>query len=160
MRDYTPSDFQALLALDQVCFQPGIAYSAEELSYYINLPTARTTIAESRGELVGFIVVHAIPRRGGKGKTGHIITIDIAENSRRVGAGTLLMNAGEENLANLGCDQVVLEVAVDNTAAVNFYIKHGYRIFRELPKYYMDKIDGYLMGKLLQPNLGTAAKRP
>ena len=149
LRDYTPSDFQGLLALDQRCFEPGIAYSAEELSDFVNLPSARTLVAERKGELLGFIVVNAYPRRGSKAKTGHIITIDVEQSGRRSGAGTLLMEAGEGALVKLGCDQVVLEVAQDNQAAIAFYLKLGYRIFRELPKYYKGKIDGFLMGKLL-----------
>lgn len=156
-----PSDFQALLDLDQRCFEPGIAYSAEELSDFVTLPHARTVIAERSGQLLGFIVVAAYPRRSSKAKTGHIITIDVEETGRRSGAGTALMEAGERKLVELGCDQVFLEVAQTNQAAISFYLRLGYRLFRELPKYYKGKIDGYLMGKLLAASpVGEAEKTP
>ena len=42
-----------------------------------------------------------------------------------------------------------LEVAVDNESALKFYKKHGYSVLNVLPQYYLDSIDGLLMGKKL-----------
>ena len=44
---------------------------------------------------------------------------------------------------------VSLEVAVDNEPALSFYKKHGYSVLKVLPRYYLDSIDGLLMGKRL-----------
>jgi len=38
---------------------------------------------------------------------------------------------------------------VDNDLALNFYKKHGYTVLKVLPRYYLDSIDGLLMGKRL-----------
>ena len=44
---------------------------------------------------------------------------------------------------------VSLEVAVDNAKAMKFYKKHGYSVLKVLPRYYLNSIDGLLMGKKL-----------
>ena len=65
------------------------------------------------------------------------------------GLGTLLMSSAEAELKQAGCDYVSLEVAVDNEPALRFYKKHGYSVLKVLPRYYLDSIDGLLMGKKL-----------
>jgi len=59
------------------------------------------------------------------------------------------MSAVEAELKSAGCDYVSLEVAVDNEPALKFYKKHGYAVLKVLPRYYLDSIDGLLMGKRL-----------
>jgi ribosomal-protein-alanine N-acetyltransferase len=80
---------------------------------------------------------------------GRIITIDVLAAARKSGVGTLLLTAAEKELERAGCDHVVLEVAVDNHNAIRFYKKHGYSVLKVLPRYYLDSIDGLLMGKKL-----------
>ena len=46
LRDYVPSDFDALFALDQQCFVAGIAYTEAELKHYISRRRAFTIVAE------------------------------------------------------------------------------------------------------------------
>jgi len=47
VREFRPSDFEALWRIDQDCFSPGISYSAEELHYYIHRRGAFTVVAEA-----------------------------------------------------------------------------------------------------------------
>jgi ribosomal protein S18 acetylase RimI-like enzyme len=47
---------------------------------------------------------------------------------------------------------VVLETAVDNTAAVSFYKRHRYNVIKTLPRYYSNGVDAFVMKKdLLSP---------
>ena len=39
LREILPSDFESLYRLDQICFEPGIAYSREELRRFLGIPT-------------------------------------------------------------------------------------------------------------------------
>jgi ribosomal-protein-alanine N-acetyltransferase len=80
---------------------------------------------------------------------GKIITIDVAPAAQHSGMGTLLMSSVEGELKSVGCDYVSLEVAVDNEPALRFYKKHGYSVLKVLPRYYLDSIDGLLLGKKL-----------
>ena len=149
MRKYQPSDFQRLLEIDHSCFVEGIAYTEEEMRYFLGVPTAISLVGTNDGEVAGFIIADRFRPRRASRSVGKIITIDVAPDTQHSGVGTLLMNAAEAGLKEAGCDYVSLEVAVDNEAALRFYKKHGYSVLKVLPRYYLDSIDGLLMGKKL-----------
>ena len=141
LRAYRASDFESLWELDQRCFPGDIAYSSEELTYYLRIKTAICLVAWESEHIVGFILGHR-DRRG----FGHIITLDVDASARRSGLGTTLIQALEERFRG-SCESIFLEVAVNNFAALSFYKKHGYSVLRTLPRYYPGGLDGLLMGK-------------
>ena len=143
-RDYVAADFETLWQLDQICFTRGIAYSKQELAHYIKQPNSFTIIIESDKQVCGFIVVE----RDSKG-TGRIITIDVSPESRRGGLGSALMNIAEDRLRVMKTPRVVLEVAVDNLAAVSFYKRRGYSVVGTLRRYYLNSLDALRMEKTL-----------
>jgi len=150
LRDYRASDFRRLWQIDQQCFPPGIAYSQRELTYYMKMPGAFTVVAageqpgKGREDIVGFIVGQKLARA-----LGHVVTIDVTEEVRRLGVGTLLMNECESRLSSAGCRAVYLETAVDNDAALRFYKRHGYSVLKTIPRYYMNSLDALMLGKNL-----------
>ena len=144
LRDYEVRDFDALLALDRVCFAEGIAYTEHELSRFVHRRGSCTLIAENaRKQIAGFVIAQV------QKTFGWIITIDIAASARRHGLGTLLMEEAEQQLRAAGVTAIVLEVAVDNAAAITFYKRLGYQIVRTLPRYYLDSLDAFQMVKQL-----------
>jgi len=153
LRKYRRQDFGRLLAIDQACFVEGIAYDREELGYFIGLPASLTLVGEREGEIHGFIVAERFRERRTARSMGRIITIDVLPESQHSGLGTLLLDGAEAELKQAGCAYVSLEVAVDNNSALRFYKKHGYMVLKVLPRYYMDSIDGLMMGKKL-PGIG------
>jgi ribosomal protein S18 acetylase RimI-like enzyme len=159
VRKYAPADFPRLLEIDQSCFVEGIAYSEEEMRYFLSMPTAISLVGlKAEGlkeeglqedEIMGFVIADRFRPRKASRSMGKIITIDVAPEARHSGVGTLLMTSAEAELKQAGCDYVSLEVAVDNESALRFYKKHGYSVLKVLPRYYLDSIDGLLMGKRL-----------
>ena len=154
IREFRKSDFRRLWEIDQACFVSGIAYSQEELAYYMTRRTAFTIVAESDGKpdltapgIAGFLVAQSVRVRGEQ--IGHIVTIDILPNARRSGLGSDLMARAEARLAEGGCSRVSLEVAVDNAAAIAFYQRLGYSIARTIPRYYNRELDALEMEKQL-----------
>ncbi|GAC1511356.1 MAG: hypothetical protein NVS1B6_17880 [Steroidobacteraceae bacterium] len=148
LRDYGPQDFEALHTLDQLCFDPLIAYSRAELDFFINRPSSMTIVARDTASeaepLAGFIIVdHERP------KSGHIITVDVLERYRRQGVGTDLMREAERRSIAAKRRAILLEVAVANHVARRFYERHGYIVLRKLPDYYKRGGDAFLMGKNL-----------
>ena len=143
-REYRPEDLDTLWRLDQRCFTPEIAYSRPELEYYLRNRTKMCIVAERGDEVAGFILGH----RDSRG-FGHIVTIDVDESARRSGLGSQLISRLEERFRAAGCAQAVLEVAIDNRAALDFYRKHGYATVKTLPRYYPGGLDGLLMSKRL-----------
>lgn len=149
LRTYQPKDFSRLLEIDQSCFVEGIAYSKEEMRYFLGVPTSITLVGLQDEEIMGFIIADRFRPRHASRSVGKIITIDVAPQAQHSGLGTLLMSGVERELKSSGCDYVSLEVAVDNEPALRFYKKHGYSVLKVLPRYYLDSIDGLLMGKRL-----------
>ncbi|MBI2678736.1 MAG: GNAT family N-acetyltransferase [Candidatus Koribacter versatilis] len=144
LRDYSPSDFNALFELDQQCFVEGIAYSRAELRRYIDRKGAFVIVAEgAAGKIAGFLV--GLHHRD----YGWIVTIDVRDSARRTGLGTQLMAAAEKRFRGLKAGAVILEVAVNNIPAVNFYKRLGYSVIRTIPRYYLDSLDAFQMAKLL-----------
>ena len=149
LRKYRPEDFDRLLEIDQVCFVEGIAYNAAELRFFLTMPSAIAWVGMEGEVIQGFIVADRFRQRRASRFMGRIITIDVAPPAQHTGLGTLLLTSSEKDLREAGCDYVSLEVAVDNEPALRFYKKHGYSVLRALPRYYLDSIDGLLMGKNL-----------
>jgi [ribosomal protein S18]-alanine N-acetyltransferase len=149
VRKYQSEDFPRLLEIDQTCFVEGIAYSKEEMRYFLSLPTAISLVGAQGENVMGFIIADRFRPRRASRSMGKIITIDVVPQAQHSGLGTLLMSQAEAELKQAGCDYVSLEVAVDNEPALRFYKKHGYAVLKVLPRYYLDSIDGLLMGKKL-----------
>jgi ribosomal-protein-alanine N-acetyltransferase len=177
LRDYDKRDFDLLFKLDRLCFEPGIAYSRPELASFIEQRRAYTVVAEwsqpvpdaenivlddpsasepppvtpSRGQprpprrpIAGFVTFH-YQRQG----YGHVITIDVHPDARRHSLGTLLIQAACERLRKMTAFMVVLEVAVNNHAALAFYDRHGFKRVKVLERYYNRDVDAIFMTKRL-----------
>jgi len=153
LRSFRPADFEQLWALDQRCFPHDIAYSREELDYYLRHKSAICLVARDGQKICGFILGH--PEARG---FGHIITLDVDESSRRSGLGSMLMRALEERFVAAGCKSIFLEVAVNNRPALAFYRRHGYSVLKTLRQYYPGNLDGFLMGKTIALRSSTEAR--
>lgn len=165
LRDYKPEDFFSLWAIDQSCFAAGIAYTQFELKTFIRRATSFTLVAEAsepgrppvpneksgRISLRNSAPLDAAPIFGflvaERGPEGHIITIDVRSEARKLGVGSALIDAAEKQLRSKGCRQVRLETAVDNSAALAFYKKHGYSVTKVVPRYYSNGVDALVLEK-------------
>jgi len=162
IRPFQKTDFEELWRMDQICFDPQLAYSRPELAVYMRRPGAFTLVAVSSSgdagqngtileKIVGFIVAEA--RRG----AGHIITIDVLPETRRSGIGSSLLQAAEDRLRQAGAALVELETAVDNAAAIQFYKRKEYFVEKTVRGYYSNQLDALVMRKDLAP---VALKHP
>ncbi|MGA3091213.1 MAG: N-acetyltransferase [Terriglobales bacterium] len=154
VRQFEKADFDTLWRIDQVCFDPQLAYSRPELTFYMRRPDSFTLVAQAgdtrtpgngytSSSIVGFIV--AENRR----KTGHIITIDVVAEARRAGVGSALLLATEETLQRAGAAVVALETPVNNEAAIRFYKQKGYFVEKTIAGYYSGQLDALVMTKEL-----------
>ncbi|PYU22264.1 MAG: hypothetical protein DMG32_18745 [Acidobacteria bacterium] len=149
LREYSPSDFDALFEIDRACYPRGIAYSRRMLRWYLSQRSSLCIVAQAAGgaepAVLGFLVAHA------HGAEGYIVTIDVLEAQRRSGIGTALLQETERRLAKMGVRHVGLQTATNNEAGVAFWQRHGYRSSGVTRGYYLGRIDAYEMFKELQP---------
>ncbi|MGA2413821.1 MAG: N-acetyltransferase [Candidatus Sulfotelmatobacter sp.] len=168
LREFDPSDFEALWRIDQACFPPGISYSRGELKTYMRRRGSFTLIAEERVEAgaepakrkkasaairlaasaaVGNSIAGFIVAEGGSRDSGHIITIDVIAARRGAGLGSRLLEEAEARLLKAECRAVQLETAVDNISALSFYKRHGYHVIETFPRYYANGVDALVLKK-------------
>ncbi len=155
IRAYQKADFETLWRIDQTCFEPKLAYSRFELAVYMRRPGSFTLVADTGApgngsrygdrvsNIVGFVVAEY--RR----KSGHIITIDVLQESRRGGIGSALLLAAEEQLRKAGASTVELETPVNNETAIRFYKRMGYFVEKTVRGYYSNQLDALVMRKEL-----------
>ncbi len=111
------------------------------MKVYLRAKGCYCLLAESGGNVAGFILTELAPDEG------HIITLDVLENYRRQGIGSLLLAAGEKEGASRGGKRMVLETATTNNAAIALWRKHGYRQLVTIEDYYGRGRDAFQMGK-------------
>ena len=144
LRPYHPSDFEALLAMDQVCFPKTIAYGRGELKSYLRSEGSRCIVAEMAGTVAGFILTERAA------EIAHIITLDVLESFRRQSVGSSLLEAAEQDAASLGVTLMYLETATMNKAAIALWKRHGYREAATIENYYGRGQNAFEMQKLLR----------
>jgi ribosomal-protein-alanine N-acetyltransferase len=154
LRDYQPSDFERLWEIDQLCYEPLIAYSRRSMRAYLNAPGADCVVAEigvgANAKIAGFCIT---TRRGDE---AYIVTIDVLPEFRKQRVGSALLAKAENQLAARGVRQVTLDTAVDNVAAISFWQKHGYRKIGLRKDYYPNGVDAFAMTKPIAPYQTTA----
>ncbi len=150
LRPYRPSDFDAILAMDQLCFPKTIAYGRREMKSYLQAKGSHCIVAEvsgpaNAGVVAGFILTerHA--------DVAHITTIDVLEPFRRQSIGSLLLQAAEEEAASQGAASMYLETATTNKAAIALWKKHGYLEVDTIENYYGSGEHAFEMIKRLEP---------
>jgi [ribosomal protein S18]-alanine N-acetyltransferase len=146
IRHAVREDFETLLEIDEASFPGGVAYDADELSYFMTRDGAETIVAEEDGQIVAFIIMEVHRTR----RTATVITLDVREAYRRSGYGTQLLQRAEEILVDYGVEVYDLQVDVTNRNAIQFYKKHAFEVVRTLRNYYANGHDAYLMVKDLQ----------
>jgi ribosomal protein S18 acetylase RimI-like enzyme len=158
IRSYLPKDFETLYEIDQLCYEPLIAYSRRELRAYLQYPGAECVVAEvpnrrahplakaaakSRPapKIIGFCIIAV------DAGYAYIVTIDVLEPWRRGGVGHRLLVLCERRVRARGAREIGLDTATDNAAAIAFWHKHGYRQMGVRRRYYPNGRDAFAMVK-------------
>ena len=154
LRPYQPSDFDALLAMDQLCFPKTIAYGPREMKSYLQSEGSRCIVAEISGAeipasgisrtIAGFILTES------DAEFAHVITLDVLPSYRRQSIGSLLLEAAEQGASSRGVTSMYLETATTNKAAIALWKKHGYRETATIKNYYGRGLSAFEMQKQLE----------
>ena len=90
------------------------------------------------GNVIGFIIYSVIYERV------EIIDIYVDKKYRRDRVGSILLSEVIKKAKEKKCDNITLEVSMENKVAIKFYEKFGFKIEAKRKGYYKE-IDAYLM---------------
>jgi ribosomal-protein-alanine N-acetyltransferase len=125
LRDYRTSDLEAIFRLDEVCFAAQFRFDRESMLAFAEARNAIVVVAEGPGEeVLGFVIAHV--ERAAARRRAYVVTLDVAENHRRIGLAGRLMREVEACAAAVGARWMELHVFTGNEGAIRFYERLGY----------------------------------
>ena len=130
--------------LDQSCFEPGVAYSRDELRRFLSMSSFEGVVAESEGRVVGFAIGYL-----SRGRVAHVVTLDVDPARRREGLGRELLENLLGRFASHGARRARLEVSTENRGAIAFYEKLEFSRLGTIRDYYSPGSDAFEMEKIL-----------
>lgn len=137
-------DLDHLVALENEVFKLD-RFSEVQIEYLVTEAHATILVVELDGEIVGS--AYLLWRKNLT--VGRLYNIALTPHVQGRGLGIKLLKECELEAARRRCAVLSLEVRQDNTSAIAFYEKHGYKIDDTLPDYYEDGAAGYKMTKNL-----------
>lgn len=145
VRRAVEADLPDLVALENETFV-GDRLSARQWTRHLDSDTARVLIASRGRRLIGALVLFF--RRGSD--RARLYSLAIAADSRGLGIGNSLLEAGELMARQHGCSRLRLEVRRDNAPARRLYERRGYRLIGEVADYYEDGEDALRFERILE----------
>lgn len=153
VREAMEEDLLAVMNINRVCLPENYTFGFFENILH-SYPKS-FLVSEVNGRITGYIMCR-IERILSKfqrfkiSKAGHVISIAVLPEYRRMGIATsLLKNAMKIVREVYDCSEIFLEVRVSNTPAINLYEKLGFIKVERIKRYYMDGEDAYLMAREL-----------
>ncbi len=129
IRDYRPTDLDAMFRLDEACFTDEFRFERESMREFAEEENAVVQIAEEDcGGIAGFVILHL--ERIASELIGYVVTLDVASEYRGKGIAQRLMSEAESKAAAAGVQRIQLHVFTGNEGAICFYETMGYRRMR------------------------------
>ncbi len=156
-RSFKPEDFDALYAIEEICFQPPFRFGRRYLRRLIDSPNGATWIAEADGRMTGFAVVEWTLET--TEAVAYLQTIEVAPEQRGRGVASELLQRIESSASAAGASILWLHVDATNAGAIRFYEKHGYAFYGGEDHYYAPGRGALIYRKPLLQNEGASQRR-
>ena len=151
VRLLVPADVPRVVALERVLFGPS-AWSEgmirEELEASARWYVAIDGEALLPGEVHQDVMSRCVAYAGlwFDGDVAQVMTIGVAPGAQRRGLGATLLTALADRARELGADSVLLEVRVDNAAAIALYERFAFTVVGRRRRYYQpEDVDAWTM---------------
>ncbi len=148
LRTFREEDLGEVMRINQLCLP-------ENYSTYFFLDLSERfskgfIVAEAEGKIIGYImcrVEHGASdfKRFSFTKKGHIVSIAVLAEYRRMGIGKALIVEALKNMVDNDAKECFLEVRVSNAPAVSLYKRLGFMEVKRVRGYYYDGEDAYVM---------------
>jgi ribosomal-protein-alanine N-acetyltransferase len=140
LREYRVQDLEALCRLDESCFAPEFRFDRETMRRFVGYRQAIVVVAEDDAGICGFVIVHI--EGSGVALGGYVVTLDVAERSRRSGLAGRLMEEATVQARSAGGVWMGLHVFAENDGAIAFYERAGYVRGELIPGFYGTSASG------------------
>ncbi|MBR3156797.1 MAG: GNAT family N-acetyltransferase [Methanobrevibacter sp.] len=137
VRKFKPNDLKRVYEIESMSFNQSYGIKMFQQLYEMGVGFL---VAEEDGYVIGYVLFWIKYEN-----QGHIISIAVDKNYRRLKAGTKLLLRAISVLSLLNLDTIYLEVNENNTGAVEFYKTFNFKIDRVVPGYYEDGAGAILM---------------
>lgn len=135
-RLYHPADFEALYAIEEVCFEPPFRFARSYIRRLVSARAGATWIAENEGRMAGFAIVEWTAQ--GNAVNAYIETIEVLPELRGQGVGQELLARMEHSARNAKAVVLWLHVDESNAAAIRLYERHGFTAAGKEVHYYAE----------------------
>ena len=128
IREFIPEDVKRILEIEMMSFEQKYG-----INMFLKLHEMGIgfLVAEEKGYVIGYILFWIKHE-----KEGHIISIAIDKNYRRLGVGTKLLSHAIMVLRTCNVEKITLEVNENNEGAIDFYKNFNFKVDRIVPGYY------------------------
>jgi ribosomal protein S18 acetylase RimI-like enzyme len=122
IRNYQQPDKEQVIALWKEVFNPKKPHNNPETAINIKVKHNDNLffVAENDNQIIGTVLA------GFDGHRGWIYSLAVLPKFRRKGIGGKLVEKAVDELKNLGCLKVNLQIMEDNSGVQNFYRKSGF----------------------------------
>lgn len=154
IREALSTDIDALTLIEADRFASD-RLSRRSLAALSKSPSASMLVATRGVRPVGYALI--LTRRGSH--SARLYSIAVAAEEAGRGVGSRLLAAAEEAAIERGARRLHLEVRADNSPAITFYERLGYKPAGERPEYYEDGMTALLFARHL-PDPARLSSRP
>jgi len=133
-RLYVPADFEALYAIEELCFEPAFRFGRRMMRRLVSRLNSATWIAEDAAQMAGFAIVEW--NREKAVIAAYIQTIEVAPIRRNQGTARELLAHLEASAVAAGAALIWLHVDATNSGAIRLYEAGGYQCQGRQENYY------------------------
>ena len=131
------ADLPAVAAIEQASFAD--PWSAREFASLLAVDHSIFLVAESSGEIVGYVVAIAVLDEA------EILNVAVSPSRRGEGIGGVLLDAALGQVESRGAESVFLEVRVSNTEAKALYKSRYFAEISKRKNYYRTPVEDALV---------------
>ena len=137
VRKFKPKDLKRVYEIENMSFNQSYGINMFQQLYEMGVGFL---VAEEDGYVIGYVLFWIKYEN-----QGHIISIAVDKNYRRLKAGTQLLVKAISILSLLSLDTIYLEVNENNAGAIEFYKTFNFKIDGVVPGYYENGDGAMLM---------------
>lgn len=141
IRNIDRQDIPRLVELEEELLKETVG--EEMLAAELHNKFARFYVATISDVVIGYLSCWMVE------DTVDIINVVIDKNYQHQGYGQALFFKMEQEAKLEGCTNIILEVKENNTGAINFYLKQGYKEISMRKNYYQDHTNALIMKKVI-----------